>query len=176
MIALAITIICCFSNKTPTSDYNTSAELAVTILYPIVGVAYLYLFFLELKLILFYGLDYIGLQGGIRSSALFDKVARLIAMLSFLALCIGKIISGEDGSANEYVWDDENQSWQPNDKLRENIPMTLNGLFAWVYLYFFFMASDKYGSFVITISRIICLLYTSPSPRDRTRSRMPSSA
>ena len=25
-------------------------------------------------------------------------------------------------------------------------------------------------------SLIICLLYTSPSPRDRTRSRMPSSA
>ena len=26
------------------------------------------------------------------------------------------------------------------------------------------------------MSRTICLLYTSPSPRDRTRSRMPSSA
>ena len=25
-------------------------------------------------------------------------------------------------------------------------------------------------------SNIVCLLYTSPSPRDRTRSRMPSSA
>ena len=30
---------------------------------------------------------------------------------------------------------------------------------------------DKYGQYVDT-----CLLYTSPSPRDRTRSRMPSSA
>ena len=30
------------------------------------------------------------------------------------------------------------------------------------------------GSFPLTV--IICLLYTSPSPRDRTRSRMPSSA
>ena len=27
-----------------------------------------------------------------------------------------------------------------------------------------------------TVARYICLLYTSPSPRDRTRSRMPSSA
>ena len=26
------------------------------------------------------------------------------------------------------------------------------------------------------LAEIICLLYTSPSPRDRTRSRMPSSA
>ena len=26
------------------------------------------------------------------------------------------------------------------------------------------------------VANIICLLYTSPSPRDRTRSRMPSSA
>ena len=28
----------------------------------------------------------------------------------------------------------------------------------------------------LTKARITCLLYTSPSPRDRTRSRMPSSA
>ena len=27
-----------------------------------------------------------------------------------------------------------------------------------------------------TVKDILCLLYTSPSPRDRTRSRMPSSA
>ena len=27
-----------------------------------------------------------------------------------------------------------------------------------------------------TLRRYVCLLYTSPSPRDRTRSRMPSSA
>ena len=31
-------------------------------------------------------------------------------------------------------------------------------------------------SFYINIRDIPCLLYTSPSPRDRTRSRMPSSA
>ena len=29
---------------------------------------------------------------------------------------------------------------------------------------------------VSSVLDIICLLYTSPSPRDRTRSRMPSSA
>ena len=28
----------------------------------------------------------------------------------------------------------------------------------------------------VTDGRLVCLLYTSPSPRDRTRSRMPSSA
>ena len=28
----------------------------------------------------------------------------------------------------------------------------------------------------VTMEMMICLLYTSPSPRDRTRSRMPSSA
>ena len=32
------------------------------------------------------------------------------------------------------------------------------------------------GSIVFTVLHYICLLYTSPSPRDRTRSRMPSSA
>ena len=29
---------------------------------------------------------------------------------------------------------------------------------------------------VVLVRYLICLLYTSPSPRDRTRSRMPSSA
>ena len=34
----------------------------------------------------------------------------------------------------------------------------------------------KLNSKTIKAYRIDCLLYTSPSPRDRTRSRMPSSA
>ena len=34
----------------------------------------------------------------------------------------------------------------------------------------------KEGTKVMILSPIVCLLYTSPSPRDRTRSRMPSSA
>ena len=32
------------------------------------------------------------------------------------------------------------------------------------------------GSAIYTGTELTCLLYTSPSPRDRTRSRMPSSA
>ena len=31
-------------------------------------------------------------------------------------------------------------------------------------------------TFLVNEQYIVCLLYTSPSPRDRTRSRMPSSA
>ena len=34
----------------------------------------------------------------------------------------------------------------------------------------------EYGVIGSTAGTYICLLYTSPSPRDRTRSRMPSSA
>ena len=35
---------------------------------------------------------------------------------------------------------------------------------------------DHSTKHVFIVPGIICLLYTSPSPRDRTRSRMPSSA
>ena len=35
---------------------------------------------------------------------------------------------------------------------------------------------EETKEFEITIKSKLCLLYTSPSPRDRTRSRMPSSA
>ena len=47
---------------------------------------------------------------------------------------------------------------------------------------FAYVEDKKYlGAFAIAFSVIsavltVCLLYTSPSPRDRTRSRMPSSA
>ena len=34
----------------------------------------------------------------------------------------------------------------------------------------------SYGYLVTPLKHFACLLYTSPSPRDRTRSRMPSSA
>ena len=35
---------------------------------------------------------------------------------------------------------------------------------------------EKWKELILVDDRIACLLYTSPSPRDRTRSRMPSSA
>ena len=40
------------------------------------------------------------------------------------------------------------------------------------------LPSNKYNEFIESARKDprICLLYTSPSPRDRTRSRMPSSA
>ena len=37
-------------------------------------------------------------------------------------------------------------------------------------------ALKKFSNIKFDIRHIPCLLYTSPSPRDRTRSRMPSSA
>ena len=48
-------------------------------------------------------------------------------------------------------------------------------LFSWLF------AKSQNGEFLVRIddtdtTRSTCLLYTSPSPRDRTRSRMPSSA
>ena len=38
------------------------------------------------------------------------------------------------------------------------------------------MSPYQHGEVFVTIDGSDCLLYTSPSPRDRTRSRMPSSA
>ena len=41
---------------------------------------------------------------------------------------------------------------------------------------FFSIRTDAYSDFVGTYASSDCLLYTSPSPRDMRRSRMPSSA
>lgn len=154
IIALATTIICCISNMPPT--VNTSAsDVIAGMLYIIVGSIYLYIFCLEVWLVLQYGIDYIGLQGGIRGAALYDKLTRLAAMLTFLALSLDKIIHVQFYLDTKFNFDD-NQTWQANDRPGENIPMAMTAIFSWIYLYFFFMASDKYGPFVITISRIIC--------------------
>ena len=49
----------------------------------------------------------------------------------------------------------------PNKSPIKGIALTLGGLFALAH---------------VGLLGYVCLLYTSPSPRDRTRSRMPSSA
>ena len=41
---------------------------------------------------------------------------------------------------------------------------------------YYCIAEQGAANFEIGIGTVTCLLYTSPSPRDRTRSRMPSSA
>ena len=55
----------------------------------------------------------------------------------------------------------------------------VGGIFGWLknFVFWMFLAwlRDKILPFIPTISNI-CLLYTSPSPRDRQKSRMPSSA
>ena len=38
------------------------------------------------------------------------------------------------------------------------------------------VTNAQFKAFVEATNYVTCLLYTSPSPRDRTRSRMPSSA
>ena len=44
-----------------------------------------------------------------------------------------------------------------------------------LYFQFYFVKLIEWGCVAFTLL-YACLLYTSPSPRDRTRSRMPSSA
>ena len=58
---------------------------------------------------------------------------------------------------------------------RQTFDMPWGKIMMWIFL-----LSDTFIFSVFLTSymnvRISCLLYTSPSPRDRTRSRMPSSA
>ena len=49
----------------------------------------------------------------------------------------------------------------------------LTGYDTFGYVFFQTLALDKSGNIILLTS---CLLYTSPSPRDRQKSRMPSSA
>ena len=64
------------------------------------------------------------------------------------------------------------------DWMKIGIPLSLTLLLA-VFVYFYFaLGKERNELHAIHLEKKpwTCLLYTSPSPRDRTRSRMPSSA
>ena len=55
--------------------------------------------------------------------------------------------------------------------------MSLIGMYVFFERFLAIRKADKVSpDFMQKLKDYICLLYTSPSPRDRTRSRMPSSA
>ena len=69
-------------------------------------------------------------------------------------------ITDKDGKVTDYVWDDQKKA-MVEGKIEQEIP--------WWQLHE--IAKSLGGKLTH-----ICLLYTSPSPRDATLSRMPSSA
>ena len=88
---------------------------------------------------------------------------------------IEELLEQADKDAQDQVtarWESDMNS---DSFLSKNIrPMVLIYLtFVFTILSFF---DGNVGEFKIAEQYIPCLLYTSPSPRDRTRSRMPSSA
>ena len=62
--------------------------------------------------------------------------------------------------------------------LSPNVNWLWAGLGLWTFTAWLVLRFPKFPLMLKrpTISLLVCLLYTSPSPRDRTRSRMPSSA
>ena len=73
------------------------------------------------------------------------------------------------------------RKWRPNDFSevvgQEHVVQALSNSLDNQKVHQAFVLSGTRGVGKTTIARTLaCLLYTSPSPRDRTRSRMPSSA
>ena len=84
-----------------------------------------------------------------------------------------QIITQHGWGLNKYFWDDykvdflkNNWHWQDNER---GYFSTNNYQAKWI-------ESDSKKEIRMTLCHSFCLLYTSPSPRDRQKSRMPSSA
>ena len=79
---------------------------------------------------------------------------------------------------SNYYLDQENSPKE--DPITEDQKSNIGGSFEWPNTYWF-IAERTNGrlamiGFMAVIINYTCLLYTSPSPRDRQKSRMPSSA
>ena len=86
-----------------------------------------------------------------------------IAILTALPFCALAIPTGAVPDTTDFE--------RSNSDLRYSVPLTEEE-FSWVD-----ETNEFLSELVLDFSEFIdCLLYTSPSPRDRTRSRMPSSA
>ena len=71
-------------------------------------------------------------------------------------------------------------AWYGHLKTLGSKPWIIAALVSWgiaLFEYLLQVPANRIGYTVMNVGQLkICLLYTSPSPRDRTRSRMPSSA
>ena len=76
-------------------------------------------------------------------------------------------------AANNYFVSDTNYGWGPPD---EDAGFDLIGDHTDIGHWFNWFAGPHRDIYLEALYAESCLLYTSPSPRDRTRSRMPSSA
>ena len=71
-------------------------------------------------------------------------------------------------------------AWYGHLKHLNDRPWWIAAVLSWgiaLFEYLLQVPANRVGFTVLSLAQLkICLLYTSPSPRDRTRSRMPSSA
>ena len=96
-----------------------------------------------------------------------ENVAYLAALVSDYP-----IISIEDGCA-----EDDWETWKLlTDKIGKSVQLVGDDLFVTNVERLRRGIEGGYANAILIKLNQICLLYTSPSPRDRTRSRMPSSA
>ena len=66
--------------------------------------------------------------------------------------------------------------WAQGDWVTRGVALLLLGMSLATWMVILFKAMDLVRYKKLARQAETCLLYTSPSPRDRTRSRMPSSA
>ena len=158
LILILFTMIMCLNTHTPSTIWTNSGVGMTTILYPIITSILLYLFSLELPLIYAEGFDYFGYYGGIRSSARFDRIARFIISISFMALCLTKGIYAATDNFNRYSvnsLDDVTPIYNLQDFLGVRFTATICIIAIYSYTYYFLMGFDSTGPFVLTIYRII---------------------
>jgi nicotinamidase-related amidase len=151
-LTVCVTLILIFVNATPVFYTQYGTEIAVDVLYVIVGTAYMIMFIQEAHNIIMFGWKFISLRG----IALFEKVLRLTKMLSFVTFCVMKGVAlyrGEQDIASSQ--DGATVYFNHQDDQGIKITIVVCVIASYLHLYYYFMGFDSTGPFVLTMFRII---------------------
>jgi hypothetical protein len=142
-----VTLILIINEYRPRTDNTNPTQRFATAIYSIAGLLMIYEFLSELPAVLLHGIYY---WTKLRGAAFFDAILKTLTLVSFTGLCILRAIESRETSTANDDFHVANHFDQANKYC-----LIVCVLSTWCNLYYYFMAFDFSGPFVLTLFKIV---------------------